>query len=222
MLETTTTPGLHDFLFDQVLRKRPLPGGGEAVDLGGGTGALAERLREMGWRVTAADLNPSGFGANGVPIVQTDFNDPDFASKLGKGRFDLVTSTEVIEHVESPIGFLRNIGWLLKPGGFAVLTTPNVDSAAARLSFLVKGKVRMMDEHGEPTHISPIFWDLLMRQYLPRAGLRLVEHRVFPPEGYVHSRRQIAWALKTLAKLWRSGGESILGDNHIIVLERAP
>jgi SAM-dependent methyltransferase len=222
MLETTTTTGLHDFVVAEVLSKRQQPGGGgEALDLGGGTGALAVRLRGLGWHVTVADLNPGGFGATDVPIVQADFNDPDFAGKLGKGRFDLVTSTEVIEHVESPIGFLRNIGWLLTPGGIAVLTTPNVDSAAARLAFLVKGKVRMMDEHSEPTHISPIFWDLLMRQYLPRAGLRLVEHRVFPPEGYVHTRPQYAWALKALAKLWR-GGESILGDNHILVLERAP
>src|SRR5713101_3757924 len=75
--------------------------------------------------------------------------------------------------MESPIGFLRNVGRLLRPEGVAVLTTPNVDNAPARVKFLLTGTVRMMDAKGEPTHISPIFQDLFVRQYLPRAGMDL-------------------------------------------------
>jgi SAM-dependent methyltransferase len=218
MLETSTTVGLHDFVVGEVLSPRRRPGD-LAVDLGAGTGALAVRLREMGWQVSAADMNPSGFGAD-VPIVALDFNEPRFSDQLGPGRYGLVTSIEVIEHVESPIGFLRNIGRLLKPDGIAVITTPNVDNAPARLRFLVSGKVRMMDEHGEPTHISPIFWDLFTRMYLPRAGLRLVEHRVFPTNGYFHTRPELAWAIGTASRMFKD--ECLLGDNHVFVLERAP
>lgn len=99
---------------------------------------------------------------------------------------------EVIEHMESPIAFLRNIARLLKPDGVAILTTPNVNNAPARVKFLLTGKLRMMDERGDPTHITPIFWDLLTRQYLPRAGLILLEHRTYPPDGFLVTRPAFA------------------------------
>jgi hypothetical protein len=121
--------------------------------------------------------------------------------------------------VESPIGFLRNIGHLISPGGVAVLTTPNVDSLPARSKFLLKGKIRTMDEHSEPTHISPVFFDLLQRQFLPRAGLRLREHLVFPPNGYQLTRKPIAWAMRFAS--FAFSGNALLGDNHIFVVEAA-
>ena len=62
-----------------------------------------------------------------------------------------------------------------------MITTPNVDSLPARAKFLLTGKIRTMDEFSEPTHISPIFpWDLLRRQFLRRAGVRLREHFLSP------------------------------------------
>jgi hypothetical protein len=74
-----------------------------------------------------------------------------------------------------------------------------------------------MDEFSEPTHISPIFWDLFCRQMLTRAGVRLREHFLFPPSGYQLSRKPIAWTFRMVAAAF--SGDSILGDNHILVLE---
>ena len=110
-----------------------------------------------------------GFEAN-LPHVSLDFDHSNFAADLGPGLFHIVTAIEVIEHVESPIGFLRNVRMLLAPGGVGVVTTPNVDSLPARIKFFLVGKIRTMDERGEPTHISPVFFDLLCRQFLPRTG----------------------------------------------------
>ena len=190
--------------------------GVRAADLGAGPGAMAARLRSFGCDVVAVDRDANGFEAK-VPHVSLDFDQTDFASQIGAASFGLVTAIEVIEHVESAIGFLRNVGHLLAPKGVAVLTTPNVDSLPARSKFFLKGKIRTMDEHGEPTHISPVFLDLLQRQFLPRAGLRLREHLVFPPNGYQLTRKPIAWAMR-LASLAFSG-EALLGDNHIFVIE---
>src|SRR5260370_23953068 len=81
-----------------------------------------------------------------------------FASQLGFASFDLVFAVEVIEHVESPINFLRNIAQLLAPEGVAIITTPNVDSLPARAKFLLAGKLRTMDEHSD---LHPHFSDLL-------------------------------------------------------------
>jgi 2-polyprenyl-3-methyl-5-hydroxy-6-metoxy-1,4-benzoquinol methylase len=217
MLHTTTNSGLHEYVDRQVLAKYARAGS-KAADLGSGPGAMAERLRSLGYDVIAADRSATGFEAN-VPHVTVDFNQLDFASQLGVHAFLVITAIEVIEHVESPIGFLRNIACLLAPGGIAVVTTPNVDSLPARLRFLMAGKIRTMDEFGEPTHISPIFFDLLQRQFLPLAGLRLRQHLLFPPDGFKLSRKSVAWSLGLAASVLP--GESIIGDNHILVLEAA-
>ena len=216
MIETTTIAGLHDFLINEIIPRYVKPGM-RSLDLGTGPGALAVRLRGLGLDVHAADLNAEAFKAD-VPFTRADFDHSDFASQIGPGTFSLVASVEVIEHVESPIGFLRNVERLLSPDGTAVLTTPNVDNAPARVNFLLRGKIRMMDEIGEPTHISPIFWDLFRRQFLPRSGLRLVEHILFPPNGYKVTRARYAWAFRLLSTVLP--GESVLGDNHVIVLKK--
>ena len=216
MLGTTTNAGLHDFVVEGVLR-RYVVGKARVVDLGAGTGELAVRLRGLGCDVLAVDLNRDGFGAD-VPFVQQDLNLANFAEAVGPGQFDLVTAIEVLEHVESPIGFLRNAGQLLKPDGVAVLTTPNVDSTPARVKFLLRGTVRMMDAESEPTHISPVFWDLFVRQYLPRAQVELLEHYLFPESGYNNTRLRYAWMFHGLSFFLR--GECMYGDNHVFVLGR--
>jgi 2-polyprenyl-3-methyl-5-hydroxy-6-metoxy-1,4-benzoquinol methylase len=217
MLHTTTNKGLHEFVCQRVLARYARLGV-RAADLGTGPGAMAARLRGMGCDVVAVDRDSKDFTAE-VPHVSLDFDQPDFAATLGCRAFDVVTAIEVIEHVESPIGFLRNIRRLLAPAGVAVLTTPNVDSVPARCKFLLKGKIRTMDERSEPTHISPVFFDLLLRQFLPRAGLRLRDHLVFPPNGYQLTRKPIAWALRLAS--FAFSGDALLGDNHVFVVEAA-
>jgi 2-polyprenyl-3-methyl-5-hydroxy-6-metoxy-1,4-benzoquinol methylase len=215
MIHTTTNNGLHDFVGERVISKYVRPGL-RAVDLGSGPGAMTIRLKNMGCEVMATDRSADNFAAK-LPHSTIDFNQTDFASALGNHAFGLVTAIEVIEHVESPIGFLRNIGRMLSPGGVAILTTPDVDSLPARFKFFLAGKIRTMDEHGEPTHISRIFFDLLQQQFLPLAGLRLREHLVSPPDGFQLSRKSVAWSMRLAASIF--SGESIIGDNHILVLE---
>ena len=211
---TATAPGLHEFLLQRIF-PRYICAAGRALDLGAGSGALALRLRDAGWDVLAADVNAVEYKAC-LPFLQLDFNRQDFASELGPGTFRLVTCVEVIEHVENPIGFLRNVRRLLSPGGVAVLTTPNVDSTPARIKFLLRGTIRMMDAASEKTHITPIFWDLFTRQYLPRSELQLLEHYVYPVRGYQMTRPVLAVPMSLISLCL--GGACPQGDNHVIVL----
>lgn len=214
-IRTTTNTGLHTFVVDRVLARYARKGS-RAVDLGTGPGAMANRLQILGCDVLAVDRDSTGFEAR-IPHLCVDFNRPSFASEIGEHQFGLATAIEVIEHVESPISFLRNVGKLLAPDAVAVVTTPNVDSLPARLKFLLTGKIRTMDESSEPTHISPVFFDLLRRQFLPLAGMRLREHLFFPPGGFQLTRKPIAWTLRIASGIFP--GDCLLGDNHVLVLE---
>ena len=216
-LKTATPAGLHGFVAASVLQ-RYAHAGVRALDLGSGPGAIATRLQSMGCSVLAVDLSREGYEAS-APLVSLDLNLEDFASSLGLGLFDLITAIEVIEHVESPIGFLRNIGKLIAPSGVAVITTPNVDSVLARFKFFATGRIRTMDEGSDPTHISPIYLNLLERQFLPRAGLRLREYLSFPPDGFQLSRWPVRTAMRAVAAF--ASGKAKLGDHHVLVLDKA-
>jgi 2-polyprenyl-3-methyl-5-hydroxy-6-metoxy-1,4-benzoquinol methylase len=214
MLPTATPLGLHQFAAD-VVSRYAFPGA-RLVDLGCGPGAMGERAESLGLDIIAVDRKSVLYQGT-HPFVELDLDKPSFADALGLGAFNLVLAVEVIEHVESPIGFLRNVSRLLAKNGVAIVTTPNIDSLAARLKFLLAGRLRMMDEHGDPTHISPIFADLLTRQFLPRAGLRMKEHLLFPLNGHQLTRKPIAWALRLASKVFPT--EVIAGDHHVLVLE---
>lgn len=214
LLTTATPPGLHDFVVNSVLCHFQA-GGARAIDLGAGSGLFASRMRQMGWEAMGADKNAVGFKA-ALPFEEVDLDDREFGKRLGECCFMMVTAIEVIEHVEAPINLLRNARRLLKPGGRIVITTPNVDSVPARLKFLLTEKIRMMDEVSEPTHISPIFWDLLRRQFMPASDLEIEQHYFYPPDGFIATRPRYAWIAKSLFPI--VGGECKSGDHHVLVL----
>jgi 2-polyprenyl-3-methyl-5-hydroxy-6-metoxy-1,4-benzoquinol methylase len=131
-LKTTTMVGLHDFVVSKVLARFVQPGE-RAVDLGAGSGLLATRMQELGWNVMGADRDASGFKAM-VPFQQVNLNDPEFSKRLGEKQFAMVTAVEVIEHVETPIGLLRNARKLLKPGGRMSRTRKNLPAKVSAFS----------------------------------------------------------------------------------------
>jgi SAM-dependent methyltransferase len=204
--------GTHDFILDLLQRVAPPPR--RALDLGAGAGGLTNRMLELGYDCVAADEGADRFLGR-AKFHPMNLNDHDFASRL-PGPFDLVTSIEVIEHLNSPIGFLTQIRSLLTPNGLAVISTPNVENAAARLKFFLTGKLRMMDA-GSEWHISPIFIDLMVRQYLPATGFRLVEHLVFPSDDFPQTaRRWLVPPLKLLGSVLK--GPALVGDTNVFVL----
>lgn len=91
--------------------------GGKALDLGCRDGHWSEKLKAMGYDVTAVDLEPTYADA-----VQLDI---DQGMPFPDDSFDVVWFTEVIEHVREPELAVKECMRVLKPGGRLLLTTPN-------------------------------------------------------------------------------------------------
>ena len=211
-LPERTIAGLHRY----VATRLPSPtGGARAVDLGAGSGAFSRRLEIAGWSVESVDQDSATY-AGDVPLHQFDLNAS--AWPLDGNSYQLVAALEVIEHIRDPIGFLTKIAGLLDEHGLAVVSTPNLDSLASRLRFLLTGTLRQMDESGDPTHISPIFMDLLERRYLPAAHLTLERRLLYPPKAHLAVRPSLQRASGMFGRFLPS---SLMGDTNIFFLHRA-
>ncbi|HEV8631945.1 MAG TPA: class I SAM-dependent methyltransferase [Thermoanaerobaculia bacterium] len=104
----------------------------EVLDLGCGPGMLTARLLEAGARAYGSDTS-----AVSVAAVNARFRDqPGWGgarlttfgmSPWPDASFDVVCCVETVEHVLETelVGFLGEIFRLLRPGGRALLTTPN-------------------------------------------------------------------------------------------------
>jgi 2-polyprenyl-6-hydroxyphenyl methylase / 3-demethylubiquinone-9 3-methyltransferase len=101
--------------------------GRSVLDVGCGGGLLAEPLARLGGKVTGLDASPEVISvarehaeAMGLDI---DYRAGDVQEL--KGRFDLVTAMEVVEHVADPALFVRALADRLAPEGLLIMSTPN-------------------------------------------------------------------------------------------------
>jgi SAM-dependent methyltransferase len=115
------------------------------LDVGAGGGyfsqVVGEHVRarlgvEPSTIVHACDVTPEIFAYAPVrcaPIAA------DGRLPYGDATFDIVCSIEVVEHVEDQFAFCRELMRVLKPGGVAVITTPNILNLNSRWRYLHSG-----------------------------------------------------------------------------------
>ena len=121
--------------------RRPLANR-RALDVGCGAGLLSEPLARLGAAVTGLDAAPENIEAarahaagQGLAI---DYRAGGI-EQLAGGRFDLVVSMEVIEHVSDPAAFVAGLAGALAEGGLLILSTPN-RTALSRLALIAVGE----------------------------------------------------------------------------------
>jgi SAM-dependent methyltransferase len=102
------------------------------LDAGCATGALLEKLRDRGWDCRGLEISPSGDYARrerGLEVLGL----PLEACAFPGASFHLVLASHLIEHLNDPAGFAAEVRRILAPGGYFLVTTPNIDGLQARL-----------------------------------------------------------------------------------------
>ncbi|PYR99043.1 MAG: hypothetical protein DMG15_04965 [Acidobacteria bacterium] len=105
------------------LRKQGIsPSNTSLLEIGAGTGAQARELERLGLRVSAIDVADSNYAAARVwPVLDYDGRHIPFPDR----HFDVVFSSNVLEHIPHMREFQREIQRVLKDDGIAVHVLPS-------------------------------------------------------------------------------------------------
>jgi tetratricopeptide (TPR) repeat protein/SAM-dependent methyltransferase len=109
-------------------QRRP---GGDWLDVGVGSGAMAGLALDYGYRVCGIDVHPAyaeHVHRLGVNFLLGDVSAYDF----GVRRFDVITLGDVLEHLPDPAAAMSRLGAVLKPQGLVWVSTPNHEGVWTR------------------------------------------------------------------------------------------
>jgi ubiquinone/menaquinone biosynthesis C-methylase UbiE len=118
---------------EEILKNEPL---GKILDVPSGEGALALRLKNLGFDVFCADLYPQIFKLEGVENRQANL---DENLPYDDKSFDYIVCVEGLEHIENPANAIREFSRLLKQNGTLVVSVPNIMNIEERLKWLFNG-----------------------------------------------------------------------------------
>lgn len=99
------------------------------VDLGCGNGSLCAELAALGYQMVGVEYDAQGVAIAkqsypGIPFYNFGVQDDPKLLLAQEKPFDVVVSTEVIEHLFSPHLLPQFAHAILAPGGYLVVTTP--------------------------------------------------------------------------------------------------
>ena len=119
------------------LLRAATPEPGRLADVPCGTGYLAVKAAQQGWKVTPIDLDTTRWqGGDVAEPLAADLNQP---LRLPDESFDAIACCEGLEHVENPWHVLREFTRLLRPDGVLVLSIPNTLDLRQRFRILRRG-----------------------------------------------------------------------------------
>lgn len=135
---------LHNSRLDLIERFHPQKG--NLLDVGCGAGFFLKTAQSRGWNPYGIDFLPE---YNRFAKEELGLHNIHSATleemRFPSNSFDVVTLWDLIEHLRHPLSTLQEINRILRPGGLAVIWTPNVKNAA-----LIKDK---WDGYRVPLHL---------------------------------------------------------------------
>lgn len=184
--------------------------GGAIADIGCGTGELWQVLRGRFLSCVGVDA----VRYDGLP-QDVEFHPADLDARrlpLPDANVDAAAAVEVIEHLENPRAFVRELARIVRPGGWVVVTTPNQLSALSLLTLAVKGRFSAFQDDAYPAHRTALL-EIDLRRIMTECGLRDLAVAYTRLGRLPLSGRHYPDAVAGLAPRW-------LSDNIVVVGRR--
>ncbi|HTB62367.1 MAG TPA: class I SAM-dependent methyltransferase [Opitutales bacterium] len=146
-----------------MIRRLAPPPNAAYLEIGAGHGQLIELVqKEFSVKVRVCDYTTELLNMPEIKVDVADLNHEPLP--YPDATFDLVTCTEVIEHLEHYRFTLREIYRVLKPGGRLVVTTPNILNMKSRARYFCYGFFNLFGPlhfresalHSTGGHINPV------------------------------------------------------------------
>jgi methionine biosynthesis protein MetW len=157
-----------------------IPAGARTLDVGCATGYLTRELTARGCAVVGIEADPAAAAAAAphcAEVVTGDVEDAgDRAALARRAPFDALVCGDVLEHLRDPWAALAFLATLLRPGGRAAVSVPNIAHWTGRRA-IVGGRFPCA-EHGlfDRTHVR-FFTRADARELVTGAGLAVVAER---------------------------------------------
>ncbi|MEM1554495.1 MAG: class I SAM-dependent methyltransferase [Thermoproteota archaeon] len=176
----------------------------KVIDLGCGNGNFTLKVKEkIGCKsISGLDIHKPALEEakkKSIKVIEWDLN--NFPYPFKDEEFDIVVSNQVIEHLFFPIRFLKEVYRILKPHGYAVISTENLASWDNIFS-LILGYT--------PTSMH---FDCLRHIGNPLSlHEKEIEKSTFPPHVRIFSYRGLIEAVKFIGfKI-----SKVVGNGHIL------
>lgn len=164
--------------FDRYRRSNKL------LDIGSGAGSLLNAATELGWQTYGLEVSKPAVEHTrslGFDTFHGELNDARFPDN----EFDVITASEILEHVADPRSLLKEAARILRPGGLVWVTTPSSSGLSYRL---LKTKWSMVEP---PEHLH-LFSHKAIFEMFKNAGfshIRILCHGFNPYEVKDHLLR---------------------------------
>lgn len=166
--ENLTTPDFIDRRLDEIIAEFSVHRqNNRLLDVGFGAGTLLQAAGRAGWVVSGTEVSRTAV----EHVRQLGFD--AFHGELGEAQyptdhFDVVTASEILEHLPNPQALVREIARVLRPGGLFWATTPHGGGVSRKLLGLKWSTV------SPPEHLQ-LFSISGMKTLLNAAGFRRLQ-----------------------------------------------
>jgi 2-polyprenyl-3-methyl-5-hydroxy-6-metoxy-1,4-benzoquinol methylase len=102
------------------------------IDIGAGDGHFIGLAKQNNWKAYATEFDDASVKLcqeKGVVVHKGKLDSKQYAQNY----FDVIYSSEVIEHINNPIEEIENFHHILRDGGLVYVTTPNFNALSRRI-----------------------------------------------------------------------------------------
>lgn len=207
------------------------------IDVGCGAGYFLKCATSRGWQADGSEISDGAVKLSeekGQSVIKGDIT----VLNIEKGKYDVATLFEFIEHAADPCATVRKMSYILRPGGAIYITTPNYDSLTRKILrarwgtfhkehlfyFTTKSLVSLLGRYGFKV-VKIKTENLSLREILRvfKASDSLDEHKIYERQEYIRhliERRGPLLAVKKMINFWLS--ISKMGETIYIYAEKSP